>query len=371
MIFGVAAKGGESFTLDQFDVVMWNLQGLAGHQLLIADLLVVLTAGSSVTGVNLLLPFDSEKADRVDLAGKAGNRQLTTPGFEVREAPQGGTAAPAHKLVDPDTGNDILVSRLAPHTAGSSDIVSAPSDGGFFVRRANVWSSASVDVDAPISAGSTAAIRIRYGIRGRCSAVYWKRSGFGINGGLFDLRLFAPDSGLQLSDNAVLERVVAPHRLSLACVVRATWKVQFNFPLSMEAALLERGRYSDYLGRKPDLRNQGALVAYRITSDLEGDPHGAGERPNRSLFLNVAREFGLLPIGNFLRTGVAVVLGVLFATALQDSGRDLVAWAVGAAASLGVFGLVWKLAAKWSTLQSSARWLKRVFYKFEAWWFKV
>lgn len=356
MIYGVATAPGQPFTLERFDVILWNLQGLFGRQRLYADLVLELqsTGTGDVTEFDLIVPFLVSVAKQLDI-GASEATPLTTPGFKWQTEGQ--------VLEEESSRRQVSVTHIASFEP-VVDQALRPDDRGFLVRRAEQASRVKVHLANGIAPGTSTIVRMRFDIQGRTSSVYWKRSGLGINGGLFDLRIFSEPATNLLANLPVFENAIGPRASSITCVVRATWQVQNHFPV-VEPFLLERRSMNNYLGRLPDLRNQGALVAYRVENDSNRNEPAVDR-----LFLNVAREFGLLPIGNFLRMAVLAVALILLSEDIRTGLDEAAGWIW---AGIGAISLAWLLsfAARNIKLAKSGFSKARDLYnRFENWVFR-
>jgi hypothetical protein len=149
-----------------------------------------------------------------------------------------------------------------------------------------------------LQANQDATISIRFHV-GRSSFALWKRSFIGINGLILDLSVGEEVQG---------HKIAMPERTGIHCVLRAWLQPQLRFP-AIEPALVDRSDWEHYLNRDTDIRGEGALVV------LSAEAKGAPAR----VYIDATREFGLLPLGNFLRMFVVSLAAALVALWLRDN----------------------------------------------------
>ena len=315
--------------IERLDATLWNLEGLFRQQRLTLDVAILFgvpdNAEQPLTKIDLLVPFEASSRDFVDIRKNYPIAAFPAPGWTTDLAEVAGG-----RLTYGEPPNDVDVMQLAVRmelelVAGSS-VASSADDGTVREsrsRRDARWSRVTVAFD-PQEPGTHGYIRFRLHIFGRCGAVLWKRSGMAVNGALFDLKTFVPDSAEQrIQSWARPERDgLQLVRSSTTLVLRASLQPKSTFP-EAEPQFLEYG-WSEYLGRQTDLRDDGALIAYTSTND-----GNRGEDHDSALFMDVSREFGLLPLGNFVRIAV---IGVLIVLVFQMMGvvppgeRNLASW---------------------------------------------
>jgi hypothetical protein len=263
-VFSVFSSDGD-FAVDNAAIGIWNLQGVLGSQKLIIDLLLTITPSSPVSSFGLILPFDLSEdgkdfEDQVEFLDTA--KSATIP-FWFKST-IGASATPISTSI-----SDIVVSdrsRVAPP----------------FARKSSVWSKANINLASAQQAGRSFSVFLRFYTGTQSSFVLWKRSFLGINGMLLDLKF---------GDRRQIQ-AVQPESAMIAAIVRAYLQPHFTSPSPVEASIVENGTWTEFLGREADLRGEAALVCYWNESSEPSD---------QRLYLDLSREFGLLPFGNFIR----------------------------------------------------------------------
>ena len=327
-----------NFDLLEQTIGIWNLQGVLGSQRLVVDVLLRITPKEfSLKTITLQLPFDlsEDGKDFEDLAVLWEDRKV-------------GVVPAWYRDFKGRVKNPVAARVVIPIVVSDRSRVSPP-----FARKSSVSSTVVIGFP-PRDPGKEFAIALRFYTGTQSSFVLWKRSFFGINGMIFDLK------NVLLSDDSPVAE-----RSTFALILRAYMQPKFSVPVTVEASIVENGPWTEFLGRQADLRGEAALVCYsshtknkqtefsdaaasadqnppRPTSDVasgdpspdtdpkpeespvpdtdpspeespvpdtdpgpEGDsspeldsgPEGTGRR----LYLDVSREFGLLPFGNFFR----------------------------------------------------------------------
>lgn len=327
---------GSDFAVSQLDAILWNLTGLVKTQRLFFDVGMLLKAGTTgLSQFDLVVPFRIEsKLQWSDL--------LASTSWMDRRAELNGLLA--HGLIFP--GGQLKWSEGAetpyflPNGSGVTEQVpiSRLTWENHDSKFGRGFTRLTFRLVNPILANESGYVRIRLFVVGRTASVLWKRSGIGINGAAIDVELGnfrVPEEKMQtkLSDGRV---TIA--NCTFTVVLRSSLQLRTRYPLGVQPALLERGIWEPYLGRQTDFRRQGSLIGYTVAAEashvvveghggVQGDTDRNG--PNNfaaSLFLDVSREFGLLPFGNILRTFIAVVVA-FFMFGLIGSVHD--GWTVG------------------------------------------
>jgi len=287
----VVRHNDESFEIESLDAILWNLTGIVKTQRLFLDVgMLVQTGESALTRLDLVVPFrvDSQLqlSDLIPISTELSKQTSILPGLD------GG----------PQTYNHIYSDE-----AHESDTVQGKHG----------WSRVPLALVIPIPPNSQGYLRTRLFVVGKTKAVLWKRSGFGINGVVVDL---------QLGNCSVPERDVATTvsgspvnigRCTLNVVLRSSLQMKWSYPESVKPSLLQRGIWEEYLRRRTDFRRQGSLLLYTITGGQESD---GSNSVGVGTFLDASREFGLFPLGNFLRIAI-VVLGSLFVVGLLGTSK--------------------------------------------------
>ena len=183
----------------------------------------------------------------------------------------------------------------------------------------------------PVPAGKAAYVRVRFPVDRPFRSVTRKRSGLGQNGALIDLRVADTHEVDDDTEFAQYRDLIAKiHWLRVVVIIRAALQLRAVSPSPSSLRLLERGIWESYIGRSLAARRSGAiaaLIAYEfdVESDDGGKPRPVGRHAPFNVFIDVSREFGLLPIGNFVRMLFLVVVGAMI-------GRNVFL------SDLGVFG---------------------------------
>lgn len=150
-------------------------------------------------------------------------------------------------------------------------------------------------------------IKLRYHVYPPTGLVLWKRSGLGINGAFFEARTAA--GAIHANDklpNLIRSRGVKCESVTMTFVLRASLQLRVGAP-HVEPRVIDGRTMEAYLDRLTDFRREGSLVAYTRPAT----PNDRNEEA--LLFLDVSREFGLLPIGNYLRIGLLTFCMLAFA----------------------------------------------------------
>jgi len=344
-IFDVLKPAGDDdLTVSRLDIVVWSLQGLFRIQRLVIDVSVLLRndhSQSSLQDLSLLVPFRVSPQDQVSPLWGKHYHELVNPALRIW-SDDGDRGASSLSFSEPllDAAREIRATLDSQdHYEGRSDKVIDR-----ILRRSRSWTIVPLHLDKSVPPAEYAYVRMRFSAGARTSAVFWKRSGLGVNGALYDLRTYlspgypAPDlRGILSSRGAEVEIS------TITCVVRASWQLRSGFP-TVSKVKLEPSSWGSYLDRATDLRDQGALVAYSASST---DSHSAGPGGRVGMFLDVSREFGLLPFGNFVRTALAVLAALAVAAqlglvsgkeSLHNIATDVSSFFVNNAALLGITG---------------------------------
>ena len=315
---------GQSFQVDRLDILAWNLANLFNRQQLIVDIGMLIRSNcDALQHLALIVPFAIrderewvDTSDSLRSLSPQGSPETGSGDVAVRpvltiELPDGTTLTEESVLE-----GDIRVPIIS-HKLGST---LESHRYGRLLRRRDRWSLVRLDLNGSLARGETAYVRPRFYVYGPSSMVIWKRSFLAINGAVFDIKNYGYPS-VQLPELASLLKDSEAEVLqtNISCVLRATLVVHGGYP-SPSQRLLEQGSFGDYLGRATDLRNEGALVSYSVSS-REGGRRGPVGRAG--LFINASREFGLWSWGNYLRVLVVVFIVLLIAnrTGIIASGR--------------------------------------------------
>jgi hypothetical protein len=282
-------SGAGALRFRSLELAAWNLQGVLPFQRWIVDLKLDIEARDNVRcdGLELVVPFELLDRESVeDLASSWNDKAKPLPDwFSQGSGEEGSTIARP------------FVVKERPDVLGRGRLPAVLS------RRTSVRSVVPIHFEAPLEPGARSVVFLRFHVGPRAAFVLWKRSLFGINGLIVDLQVAAAVEG---------RAIIQPESCSIHVIVRAYLQPKFTFP-SVEPSLVEQGAWQ-YLRRVTDLRGEGALVRFSSTSSLN--------EPGR-LYLDLSREFGLLPLGNFVRVFIAAALGTELVLALRDGGSGL------------------------------------------------
>ncbi len=192
-------------------------------------------------------------------------------------------------------------------------------------RPSSEWSVHRWVIDGqPLSAGQSAVFKVRYHVYQPTGIVRWKRSGIGINGAFFEAR--TGTGAIHRSDplpDLINNRGVIPKAVTITFVLRASLQLHVGAP-HVEPEVIDGRTWEHYLRRVTDLRRAGALVAYtrsatksapvdRSIEDGTEESEADEKSEDPRLFLDVSREFGLLPFGNYFRIALLTLAILAFA----------------------------------------------------------
>lgn len=269
------------FEVESLKVKVWNLEGIAKSQRLIVDVeLVILVLNQPLSSFRLLVPFQ--------LDGDWQWQKLDSKECDVRLEHQEGCEVPEFSLAVDESTKNLTNGRRKRNEL--SDI-----DKAYSLQKVTIQSLA-------IEPGQRARFHIRFHVYSPNSIVRWKRSGFGINGALFEIG--TSTSPVRLDDRLASLLSAAPciKRSELVVIVRSSLQLRFSSPLHLDITAIDGREWESCLRRWTDFRREGALIAYQSLKDLD---EGECQFAHR-MFLDMSREFGLLPLGNFIRIGLGV-----------------------------------------------------------------
>jgi hypothetical protein len=293
----------QTFDVRRLDVLVWNLEGIAKLQRLIVDItLVIKSTTESLGTLDLLVPFRvRQREDWESLYENVVVSDLTMPGVS------GGQDSVALKTITYDAPiGEVLRRRFEMTSVKPND--SKPKGQPWLDRmskRSPAWSIERLTLSEPLAQDEQAIFRIRYHVYPPTGLVLWKRSGFGINGAFFEARTGAGALHRKDPIPALLEeRSMTCEAVSMTFVLRSSLQIRLG---TSQPKVIDGRQWEDYLERFTDLRREGALVAYTRPSTPED------KTEESQLFLDVSREFGLLPFGNYLRIGILTLAILAFA----------------------------------------------------------
>jgi len=304
---------GQEFEVRRMDLQFWALTGwfgLANEYFLDVGLLIRPAQHDVVREFSLAVPFGVATTEVRDLSEEIGSKAgvLIGPGTVV-------------------SNNATEVSFTRPTTVESPFTKVSISATDYSEYSQSGVAVCTFQLNKPATAQEGAYVRMRLPMERPFRCVTRKRSGLGQNGALIDLRV---SDTHEVDDDAEFrdyrERIADIHWLQLSVVIRAALQLRAASPDPFRLRLLERGIWEGYVNRKLAPRRSGAivsLIAYEFDSTSGFKNSGTICRDNPfNVFMDVSREFGLLPFGNFLRMAmlVAIASSVGAAISLDDLG---------------------------------------------------
>lgn len=346
-----ALDGSDSqLVIERLDLVLWNLTGMLKTQRLIFDIGITFLNPANTKVIGLLLPFSVSDSHQCEDLSKAEPKaiDLLSPNLTV-----------GAEVITLD-GQEYMRCQIQRFQVVSS------KGGGALNRRP--ISHLRLHVGSGIEFGY---IRARFHVVGPASVVIWKRSGLGLNGAIIDIEPVAGDDHEPLPDSFSDVTFPPVKRSSVTVILRSSLQRQASFP-ELEGALLPKlDIWESYLNRRTDFRRQGNLVAYRDVVD----DSSASIVASRRVFLDVSREFGLLPVGNLIRSALVIVLvaGIMVAAAPTETswnfdvlvpGFSTVQAILGTVGALGTGGVL-TLLSRLARVRTAVRWVRVGFHRFE------
>ena len=218
--------------------------------------------------------------------------------------------------------------------------------------------------------------RVRFELRSLGRVWVWKRSGLSKTGALVDIRV--ADVRQSVSVWRELEDQIVPIQgINVFVISPASLQFRSTSPPFHYMRILEGRVWEPYLGRASDLMRRGKLVIFQWRNNPNVDPKIDPTCPFR-VFLDLSREFGLLPLSNHLLVAAMVLLGLFIAYSVRDHAKELMAMGVVILERFGLhftvlaaFGFVFWLIKNFGPIQKAMNVLKRLFLNLERFVYKA
>lgn len=336
----LTSKNGPAFDVLECHVNVWVVPGLIpGHHTVLWDLglLIVAPADMPVEAVEVLLPFDTEPADKK----RRESRQVVSDLFEP--------------LRDEDVTSLVFGSSVRVRSRDSGDLEVEGERQPLWLTPVVVADAAREEPDRPdrshwhlpllraIPEGESRYIRVRFRVYRPGRTWQWKRSGFGKNGARLDVRIGDMRDGHPNLDLALRDRMRPIEQLNFFVIAPWLFVPELASPELRYTRVLEGGKWREYLGGVvSDSRLQRMLVHYwrhpphhdaKVNAGHGGAKTGSPtprvitvDAPYR-MYLDVTRANGLLRAGNFVRVLAIVFLAfslAIFLAARMGGLTDLV-----------------------------------------------